>query len=297
MKFKQNQITVAAIIFFAILIVAGYQFYQYKQEKKSFSELSGLKYENLVTPEDQAPLVIPKSAILKGRTVKIPILMYHHVGDLPPKATRLRSDLTVSTSDFEQQVKWLSEQGFTSINLENIYQYSQHQFTLPKKPVVFTFDDGYDDVFLNAIPILKKYGFIGSFAIITQYPKTQLGDNFYASWQEIAQAQADGNEIVSHTQNHFDGTNKKFNADYIYQNLSGSIADIQNHLGLTTNILIYPYGHYNSTYIGQAKKAGFVMGVTVHEGSLINLDDLMQTPRIRVHGHEDFERFKRLVSD
>src|SRR5207247_775277 len=99
-----------------------------------------------------------------------------------------------------------------------------------------------------------------------------------------------------HTQNHFDGTNPGYSAEYIYKNLSACQKDIESHLGSVEPIMIYPYGHYNSAYIAQANKAGIFMGVTVHEGAAINLDDLMQVPRVRVHGKEDFENFKRLVS-
>ena len=189
----------------------------------------------------------------------------------------------------------LKDQGYNSISLQNLYQYSLGQFTLPKKPIIFTYDDGYDDVFKNAVPILDKYGFKGSFAIITQYPGTVLGDNTYASWNTIVNAYSDGQEIVSHTQDHFDGSNLKYSNDFITKNLNGSIEDIKNHLGFTTNILIYPYGHYTADYIKIAKSLGFVMGVTVHHGDQINLNNLMETPRIRVHGDEDLKLFQDII--
>jgi peptidoglycan/xylan/chitin deacetylase (PgdA/CDA1 family) len=221
--------------------------------------------------------------------------MYHHVGDLPNGADKVQADLTVPTANFASQVKWLSDNDYKSITLNDIYLFSLGKFTIPKKPVVFTFDDGYQDVFTNAIPILKQYGYTGSFGIITKNPGTVAGDNTYASWQIIARAYLNGQEIVSHTQNHFDGSNPKFTANYIYQNLSGSVLDIKKNLGFTTNILIYPYGHYTDTYITQAKKAGFIMGITVHEGNIINLDNLFELPRVRVHGAETLDEFKKSI--
>ncbi len=297
--FKKNKNIIFALplMLAAVAVVAFFasrDLYNNSQIKNS--PKTELGSHHLVKPEDRQPLKISQETINQGKTVKVPILMYHHIGDPPGKASPMRKDLTVSTADFEQEVKWLGENNYTSIRLEDIFLYSQNKFTMPKKPVVFTFDDGYDDVFLNAIPVLKKYGFIGSFAIITQYPKMQNGDNFYASWEEIAKALQDGNEIVSHTQNHFDGKNPKYSQNFISQNLSGSVNDIQGHLGFAPRILIYPYGHYTPEYIKLAKQAGFVMGVTVHEGSLINLNDLMQTPRLRVHGNEALERFQRLIT-
>ncbi|MBI5530162.1 MAG: polysaccharide deacetylase family protein [Candidatus Doudnabacteria bacterium] len=231
------------------------------------------------------------------KVLRLPILMYHHVGDLPDKADGTRQDLTVPTAEFEQQVKWLSENGYKSIHLADLDNYAKGKFIMPKKPVIFTFDDGYLDVFTNAVPILKKYNFTGSFAIITQFPGTQEGNNVYASWDVIRDAYRQGNEIVSHTQNHFDGSNPKFNSEFIQQNLCGSKTDLKQNLGINTNILIYPYGHYTPDYINQAKICGFNMSLTVHEGSRINLEDLMEIPRVRIHGRQNFERFKQLVSE
>ena len=232
-------------------------------------------------------------------TIQLPILMYHHVGPMPEltKPDPLRTGLTVSIAHFEEQMVWLSKQGYHSVTLEDIYQYTKKGQKLPTKPIAITFDDGYDDVFQNAIPILKKYSFTGSFGIITQWPGQQQGTNTYATWPTIQQAQKAGMEIICHTQNHFDGSNPKFSAQYIYQNLTGCQQDLGSNLNLTHNhILIYPYGHYSSVYIDQAKKAGFDMALTVHFGTTLQLNSLMEMPRVRVNGRESLEKFIELLS-
>lgn len=247
------------------------------------------------TDEETKPLPIPPGAISRGDTVKLPILMYHHVGYFDGKNDPVRVGLTVSPENFEAQVKWLKAQGYNSITLNNLYLLSQKKFQLPPKPIIFTFDDGYDDAFQYAVPILQKYGYTGSFGIITSFPGTHDGTNTYATWEAIAQAKDAGMEIICHTQNHFDGSSSKFDANYIYQNLTGCQQDLQNHLWVTEPFLIYPYGHYTSTYLVQAKKAGFVMGLTVHEGQVLNLENLMQLPRVRVGGTESLEYFKDVL--
>lgn len=288
-KYLSRPLTIITLAVLAGIILFGEH---YIQIHKSANKSDPLAYASLISPLDRKPLPLPEKG---GRTLKLPILMYHHIGECPPNAGATRKGLTVSTVDFEQQTKWLSENGFASVSLKDVYLYSRGQISMPPKPIIFTFDDGYADALENAIPILQKFHFTGSFGIITQYPGQLQGTNLYASWQQIAQAKDQGMEIVSHTQNHFDGKNPKFPADYIFQNLSGSVADIKNNLGINTNILIYPYGHYTDTYIEQAKKTGFVMGVTVHEGKVINLDDLMRVPRLRVRGAETLQQFKELI--
>ncbi len=297
MKINKHQIATGCLIALAVIITIANGYYNYKHRPAPLSvpvlTSKDLKYEAVIKPEDSAPLPVPP----KGRSIKIPILMYHHVGDCPKTADATFKGLTVSTENFEAQTQWLKNNNYTGISLNDIYLFSKGKFIMPKKPVVFTFDDGYEDAFTNTIPILKKYGYSGSFAIITNYPGQVQGNNIYASWQTVAQAELQGQEIVSHTQNHFDGSSPKFSSSYIFQNLTQSISALKDNLGITTNILIYPYGHYTADYISQAKKVGFVMGLTVHEGDIINLDNLMQMPRVRVRGNETLQQFEDIILD
>ena len=251
-----------------------------------------IKNEALVTSEDTMPLAIPTTTT---KSLHLPILMYHHIGDPPPVYNATRYDLTVSIKNFQEQVKWLKDNGYTSISLADFYQSLKSKFVLPKKPIILSFDDGYGDAFLNAIPILKQNGFTGTFAIITNYPGETSGTNFYASWQQIIDAKEQGMEIICHTQNHFDAKNPKYTAEYMYQNYSGCQKDIVGHLGQAYPFLVYPYGHYTDTSIAQAKKVGFVFGITIHEGSFINLNDLMHIPRVRVHRDESIETLAKML--
>jgi peptidoglycan/xylan/chitin deacetylase (PgdA/CDA1 family) len=223
---------------------------------------------------------------LKEGQLRVPILMYHHVGDLPEKPDAIRRDLTVSTDNFTEQVAWAKEQGYESVTLEQVYLASQGKFSLPKKPIVFTFDDGYADVFMNAWPVLHAVGYTGSFAIITH----MVGNPDYATWERIRAAASQGAEIVSHTQTHFDGSNTKYSPDFIRAELAGSKQDLADH-GLMTNVLVYPYGHFTPSYVAIAKEVGYVMGFTVAHGFTVDPETLMTTPRLRVHRDTDLQKF------
>jgi hypothetical protein len=165
-----------------------------------------------------------------GRTVAVPILMYHHVGLLPENPDALRQDLTVSPEDFAKQVAWFKQQGYTSVSLADVNEAVLVGKALPKKPIVFTFDDGYADVFEYAVPVLKSAGYTGSFAIITELPGVTENGNSYASWDKINEAKRDGMELVCHTVNHFDGSNIiKYNDSYIKTNLTKCREDLKTH--------------------------------------------------------------------
>lgn len=260
------------------------------------------EYGNKVTFEDTKPLppaeirkeleADNEEAHLQNKVLSVPILMYHHVGSEPENSDGVRHDLTVSGTDFETEVAWLSRSGYASVTLDQIYQAIQGNFVLPKKPVVVTFDDGYSDVFETAVPILQKYSFIGSFAVIGGF----VGNPDYATWDQIRRAKEMGMEIVSHTYDHFDGSNPKYDKEFIQKNLELSLETLDKNVGKVPRILVYPYGHYTPLYIETAKEVGFVMGLTVHFGKTVDPANLLETPRVRVHGGESLERFVENVT-
>ncbi len=282
------------------LVLIGIGVWSYFSYKEPVANL-GNAYRKILTAHelehDYARRQVPedigrRSSNTITRPFTLPILMYHHVGILPEHADAIRQDLTVSPQDFEKQVAWLAHNGYSSVTLEQFLQSQEAGPPLPKKAVVLTFDDGYKDVFDLAVPILKKYNFIGSFAIITRY----VGNPDYATWEQISLAQSLGMEIVSHTQNHFDGKDPKYSSQFITDNLAGSLADLSLH-GIVTRVLIYPYGHYTPLYIKQAMEAGFAMGLTVHFGKVLDLANLMEVPRLRVHGKQDFIAFTKYFTN
>jgi peptidoglycan/xylan/chitin deacetylase (PgdA/CDA1 family) len=211
---------------------------------------------------------------------------------VPGGADATRRDLTVSSEDFAAQVAWLSQNGYTSVTLAQVDAATRKLYTLPKKPVVFTFDDGYADVFENAVPILQQYSMVGSFAVVPGF----LGSPDYATWSQVEAAKKGGMEIVSHTENHFDGSSAKFDAEYIKSNLEQSLRELDAHLGTVPRVLVYPYGHSTAAYVEVAKEVGFTMALTTRFGHYVDLDDLMHTARVRVHGGETLERFVEILT-
>ena len=85
--------------------------------------------------------------------MKIPILLYHSISDD-------NSMMSLKLNIFENQIKYLKKNGYTSINFDEIDQSK-------KKQIIITFDDGYKDVFVNALPILKKYEFKATCFFVT----------------------------------------------------------------------------------------------------------------------------------
>lgn len=104
---------------------------------------------------------VPVIADNRGE-VELPILMYHGITNDPSKV----GDYTILTSTFESDLSWLRDNGYTTISANQLIDYVEKRSTLPAKPVMLTFDDGYENNYTLAFPLLKKYNMKAIISII-----------------------------------------------------------------------------------------------------------------------------------
>lgn len=223
----------------------------------------------------------------------IPVLMYHYIGDLPINADGVRKDLTVSSQNFNAQMDYLSNAGYHTISTAQLSAYLSGNYTLSAKPIVITFDDGHEDAFQNAIPILLSHHMIGSFAIVSGF----LSTADYTNWQEIKKAQSEGMEIINHSYNHMDFNDPRFTSQYKEDAVMRCENDLYAQINDVTKIFVYPYGHYNMILENILKKDGFSIAFTTNFGEVYKSDNPYELPRIRVHGLESLERFREMLGD
>ena len=101
-----------------------------------------------------------QAAAEESYTAQVPILMYHHL------AEQGQGDDIISVSRFEEQIRALSDAGYTAVSFEDLKAWVEQGTELPEKPVVITFDDGYESNYSLAYPILKKYGMKATIFVI-----------------------------------------------------------------------------------------------------------------------------------
>src|SRR5262245_10268766 len=94
----------------------------------------------------------------------IPILSYHQVTPHPHPAFRKYS---VTPEEFAEQVQWLHRRGYESIDLAAVAAWQRGDGRLPRRPVVFTFDDGFRDVAVHAVPVLRAHGYTAIFFVVS----------------------------------------------------------------------------------------------------------------------------------
>lgn len=218
----------------------------------------------------------------RTREVKVPILMYHHVGPLPNAPDKIRIGLTILPDNFEAQLKFLQERGYTSIDFYQMQYALTLGQPLPAKPVVFTFDDAYEDVYQFALPLMKKYGFTGTVFVPTQFLDEGRAD--YMNWDQAKELADAGWRLEPHTKDHVEVKNRP--RDYLIYQIYGSMETLRFHLGYQPRFFAYPSGEYDDKAIEILKEVGYWGAVTTDSGQYHRLAIAYKWGRIRVSGNE-----------
>jgi peptidoglycan/xylan/chitin deacetylase (PgdA/CDA1 family) len=182
----------------------------------------------------QSAAASPKPGPPITSPVDVPIMMYHIIG---PPDRPANEGLAVATADFEAQMLYLKCAGYTPITVQRLFDAFDGKTPLPPKPIILTFDDGWDGQYANGFPILKKYGFVGSFAIVTGF--VDAGGP-YMTWAQLKEMTDAGMEMMSHTVTHID-LGATDDATVIDQ-LQTSKATLQSHIGHSVDYFVYPSG-------------------------------------------------------
>ena len=208
--------------------------------------------------------------------VQIPILMYHAVHVMDPSEAS-NANLIIDPDLFEAQIKALSKAGYYFLTPEEAYKAFTENALPAKKVVWLTFDDGNEDFYTIAYPILKKYKAKATNNIITGFVKKGNAGNLTV--KQMKEMMAHGMSFQSHTVNHPDlsATDKATQK----VELTDSIDFLENKLNTKVNTIAYPSGRYNQTTLDLAKKT-YKLGLTTNEGLASAKDGLLSLNRVRI---------------
>jgi peptidoglycan/xylan/chitin deacetylase (PgdA/CDA1 family) len=218
--------------------------------------------------------------------------MYHYISEPGTDADRLRRDLSVAPVTFEAQLRFLRENGYTSVGLDQVHANLTHGTPLPAKPVVLTFDDGYLDHYTHAFPLLKRYGMTGTFFIVTDFINYKNPD--YVTWRMVREMHDAGMSIQSHGRTHID-LRRRSNAVLVWE-LLGPVEQIEAYTGERPRFFCYPAGRYDASVIRILRDLGMFAAVTTEPGRVHRLETAMIWQRLRVRGGLSLDQFERLVN-
>ena len=225
-------------------------------------------------------LAVNASVGQPAQTVDLPVLMYHHI----LKDRNRWNDYVISPDLFEQDLQYLKANGYTAISIAELMDFLKEQTPLPEKPILITFDDGYESMYEYAFPLLQKYQMKAVISIIGKYTDLYSGNvtksvsYSHVNWDQLRQMQESGLvEIGNHTydMHHNDGGRKgirKLESETISQyrkKLSEDIGalnqEIAKELGKSTEIFAYPFGSFSQDSEMILKELGFKVILTCEE--------------------------------
>lgn len=211
----------------------------------------------------------------------IPVLLYH---DIQTEFEPDRAVITVTPEGFEDHIVTLLNNGYTPVSFEDVYNASVGKFTMPEKPIVITFDDGYLTNYTYGFPIIKKHNVKTTIFIVTETVGKDTG-NPHFTWEQAKIMQKSGLvSIQSHTNGHEDMLTLD-NYDVIRElRLSRYLAE--KNLGTKCSILAFPFGSCDDVIVSAAYKAGYKVVAKVGEtgrNSLANVGTMPFT-RVTVYG-------------
>ncbi len=217
-------------------------------------------------------------------SLHVPILIYHSVRPHSLIEGTLLRRYTVDPKIFETQLKYLKDQGYTVISLDTLDKALAGSTTLPARPVVLTFDDGWENQYVNAFPLLKKYGDTATFYIYT----SAIGHVGFLTWDQVKELDQAGMTIGGHTQTHPYLVTIKDPA-VLEREIAGGKKIIEAHLGKQLTLFAYPFGHYNDKLIDVIKKAGYVSARSAYKGTHHTISDIYKLKGVEVT--DDMEKF------
>jgi len=209
---------------------------------------------------DTTPGAAPKpytDISLKCQGQRVPVIMYHDV----LKRKNVWFDTT--TDEFEDQMKWILDQGITPISLDQLYKHLTTGESVPEKSIVLTFDDNYQGYYDNAVPILQKYRFPSAMFVHTKYVGDKTGKHPKMDWAELKTLLKDPLiTIGSHTVTHPADITQISQEEQI-EELTESKATLEKELGKPMPYLAYPDGKNDKAVQENAKSAGYTMAFTM----------------------------------
>ncbi|MDB5723777.1 MAG: hypothetical protein JWQ16_531 [Novosphingobium sp.] len=241
--------------------------------------------------------VVTRQAAEAERCYRFPVLMYHSIAAAGPAAL---ADWRTTPEAFEQQLMFLRRRGYRSLSLGEWETARRAGGALSGRPILITFDDGYQDFADTAWPILQRNGFDAHvFLVAEQVGGTATWDGFYGEparlmdWPTIARLAGEGVTFGSHLATHrpLDRMSYAETAD----ELRRSRDLIEAHIDAVVNTVAPPYGNLTDAARDLAKAAGYDRLFGVDGGRAPVVGSRLRTPRIEITGDMDLEAFAEAI--
>lgn len=226
----------------------------------------------------------------------IPILMYHAVAEYPSATTRR---LSVRPRMLESHLALLRDQGFTTVTFAHLAAAMQGDQSLPERPIVLTFDDGYADFHREALPLLTSYGCVATLFVTTGWIADAGRDRAgkpldrALSWAQIDEVASTAIEIGAHSHSH--AQLDQLSDVAVRWELVKSKILLENRLRREVTSLAYPYGYFSPRVRAAAQEAGYKQAATVSNARTERPADRFALPRLTIRRATRIGIFERII--
>ena len=237
---------------------------------------------NVKQPTTKVAKIIPKpTAVLTPtptplQNITLPMVMYHYVENVVNPVDTIRIKLDTNPALFNSQLMMLKDNNYETYFVKDLPKILDGKITPASNSIILTFDDGYEDFYTDAFPILKKYKYKSTIYIVSKF----INKKGYMTQKELQEIQDSGIvEIGAHTLSHPDLRYLSLNK--AQDEIVSSKVELEKMFSINVETFAYPGGGYNDNVIDIVKKAGYTVAVTTKPGITIKRDSLLTVKRIR----------------
>ncbi|WP_329548566.1 polysaccharide deacetylase family protein [Streptomyces sp. NBC_01356] len=224
----------------------------------------------------------------------VPILMYHSIARQPSDATR---ELSVTPDAFAEQMALLYDQRFTPVSTARLAASWREGKPLPERPVLVTFDDGYEGVHRHGLPVLAKHGFAATLFVSTGWIRgaydTGGGLDTMLDWDQVRKLAAEQVEIGGHSHTH--PQMDQLAEDALRFEVLRCREIVAEELGTRPASFAYPYGYSSRRVRDAVRAAGFAQSLAVGNALARRRQGPYALQRVTVRRSTGIEEFERLV--
>lgn len=226
---------------------------------------------------------------LKPYPAKGVVLMYHSVG-------RNNLFFNVQPQDFIKQMNYLKKKRFKVVSLKQLVEWIEKKQPIPKKTIILTFDDGYQDNYFNVWPILKKNNFPATIFLVPDLINRRIGDSKnivldMLNWLEIREMHQSGLiDFQPHSLTH--RVLNQIDLEQAEEEIKKSKEIIEEQLNKVCCFFAYPRGDFDEKVVNVLKKFGLTAGLTLRHGFVDERVDLFKLPRQSINSETDMVQFK-----
>ena len=250
----------------------------------SVIDSSGNKHEIKRTVEVEKKPVVTYSYSGGGGS-GLPVLMYHFFYDAS-KGQKGQDNNWMEISDFENQMKYLSDNGYYFPSWDEVADFVDGKISLPKKSIVITADDAHNSFFELAVPVINKYNVKATSFVITRW----TGERVLSKYRG-------GNvQFETHTHNmHQGGCSGGLIKCISYEE---GMADLKQSIEIvgSKKAIAYPFGDYNDHAIKMLKDTGIKLAFTTAYGKVYKGMDKLKLPRVRMNKGTSLNGFISAIS-